>query len=193
MHWSLPDDAQLELWPDFVPLAERASLFTHLHAALPWQSRAIRIAGRDVLEPRLTAFIGDAEAGYTYSGRYNAPDAWPEALQALRIRVSEVAGAAFNCVLCNFYRDGRDSMGMHADNEAELGVRPSIASLSLGATRRFQLRHRKSPDARLDLDLVDGSLLVMRGDIQTHYRHGVPKQLAIHAPRINLTFRLVRH
>jgi alkylated DNA repair dioxygenase AlkB len=105
--------------------------------------------------------------------------------------VSAAADLRFNSVLCNLYRDGRDSMGMHSDGERELGQNPVIASLSLGAVRRFQLRHRRRKGAGLDLDLPDGSLLIMRGALQHHYRHGVPKQPQINAPRINLTFRKI--
>ncbi|HTU63812.1 MAG TPA: alpha-ketoglutarate-dependent dioxygenase AlkB, partial [Polyangiales bacterium] len=91
------------------------------------------------------------------------------------------------------YRDGSDSMGLHSDAERELGENPVIASLSLGATRRFQLRHRKRREGKLDIDLPSGSLLVMRGTTQHHYRHGVPKQPNVLAPRINLTFRRIVH
>jgi len=115
--------------------------------------------------------------------------------------VVERTGSALNCVLCNRYRSGVDSMGFHSDAERELGRNPVIASLSLGAARRFQLRHR-DPNrldnsdhgealSKLDLDLPSGSLLIMRGSTQHHYRHGVPKQPGIVEPRINLTFRRI--
>jgi alkylated DNA repair dioxygenase AlkB len=162
-----------------------------LRAALPFAAKEIVIFGRPVMQPRLTAWIGDAGAVYRYSGTRNEPAPWPEALSELRARVSDVAGVPFNSVLCNLYRSGTDSMGMHSDSEPELGRNPVIASLSLGAVRRFQLRHRKRKGVRLDLDLPDGSLLVMRGALQHFYRHGVPKQPSILGERINLTFRLV--
>ena len=120
-----------------------------------------------------------------------APSPWPPVVGELRARVSAQLGVTFNSVLCNLYEDGRNSMGLHADAEPELGPNPVIASLSLGATRRFQLRHRKLRDEKLDLDLQAGSLLIMRGTLQTHYRHGVPKQLRVLEPRINLTFRRI--
>ncbi|HEY2735582.1 MAG TPA: alpha-ketoglutarate-dependent dioxygenase AlkB [Polyangiales bacterium] len=194
MHWSLKDGGELTLFPQFIPVAERAQLFAGLRDALPWQSREIRVAGRLVREPRLTAWVGDPAAVYTYSGRRNEPMPWPELLVPLRERISQTAREEMNSVLANLYRDGRDSMGFHADKERELGIDPVIASLSLGATRRFQLRHRSDRDARLDLDLDlgDGSLLVMAGTLQHHFRHGVPKQPGVLAPRINLTFRRVR-
>lgn len=200
MRWTLPLGAELELLEDFIPTAERGTLFSQLQLAVPWQKGTIRIAGKDYPEPRLSAWIGDPDAVYTYSGRTNDPTPWPPVLADLRSRIASQVDAAFNSVLCNLYEDGSHSMGMHSDAEPELGRDPVIASLSLGATRRFQLRRRKpragaaeasDSHAKLDLDLTDGSLLIMRGTLQTHYRHGVPKQLRVTAARINLTFRHV--
>lgn len=199
MFWDLVTGAELELIDGFIPAPECAALFERVRAAVPWQKRSIRIAGRDVLEPRLTAWVGDTDAVYTYSGRINAPTPWPPVLRDLRDRIAAQLQGAFNSVLCNLYEDGSNSMGMHADAEPELGPMPLIASLSLGATRRFQLRPRKPKAAepplaratKLDLDLSDGSLLIMRGALQRHYRHGVPKQPLIQAARINLTFRQI--
>lgn len=191
MNWELPDDGRLELWPDFIPQPERASLFGALSASIPFERKQIRVFGRSVDQPRLTAWIGDADAVYTYSGVRNDPLPWPPLLAALRERVAATVGVPFNSVLCNLYRNGADSMGMHADRERELGERPVIASLSLGTVRRFQLRHRKLRAVGLDLDLPDGSLLVMRGALQQHYRHGVPRQPKIAGARMNLTFRRV--
>jgi alkylated DNA repair dioxygenase AlkB len=192
VRWLLDDDAEVELIADFIDPAACDAVFAAVDSAVVWQSRQIRIAGRLIDEPRQTAWIGDADAVYTYSGRRNAPEPWPQVLSELRARVCETTQTPFNSVLCNLYRDGRDSMGMHADNEPELGDNPRIASLSLGATRRFQLRHRRVRTARLDLDLASGSLLVMSGALQRHYRHGVPKQAEICEPRINLTFRCIQ-
>jgi alkylated DNA repair dioxygenase AlkB len=196
MHWQLLDGGELELIAPFIAPDACAALFDAVRAAVPWQEREIRIAGRWIKEPRLTAWIGDADAAYTYSGRLNTPEPWPDVIGELRRDVGAAVGSrdAFNSVLCNLYRDGRDSMGMHADKEPELGEAPLIASLSLGATRRFQLRHRRERTddrAKLDLELHAGSLLIMRGSLQQHYRHGVPKQLGVSEPRINLTFRRI--
>ncbi|HKU44691.1 MAG TPA: alpha-ketoglutarate-dependent dioxygenase AlkB [Polyangiales bacterium] len=189
MDWALPDDGFVTLLADFIPAGERAGWFERLRAAVPFEVKQIKILGRSVTQPRLTAWVGDASAVYTYSGVRHEPLAWPPELAELRERVASAAGVPFDSVLCNLYRDGRDSMGMHSDSERELGRNPVIASLSLGAVRRFQLRHRKLKGVGLDLDLPDGSLLIMRGALQHHYRHGVPKQPQIDAPRINLTFR----
>ena len=194
MRWQLLDGGELELLLDFIAKSEQLALFEALSRDVPWQQREIKMFGRAVLEPRETAWIGDPQAIYSYSGRVNEPAPWPRKLADMRTRVAERSSAELNCVLCNRYRDGHDSMGFHADAEPELGRNPVIASLSLGATRRFQLRHRKRADAelaKLDLDLPSGSLLIMRGTTQQHYRHGVPKQPSIVSPRINLTFRRI--
>lgn len=191
MFWELPDDGIVELVEHFVPAGTAGELFRTLRDAIPFESKTIRIMGREIVSPRLSAWVGDPGAVYRYSGTHNVPQPWPEPLAALRAQVAQRCDAPFNSVLCNLYRDGADSMGMHSDSERELGRNPVIASVSLGAVRRFQLRHRKRRDAKLDLDLPDGSLLIMRGALQHHYRHGVPKQPAIRAPRLNLTFRYV--
>jgi alkylated DNA repair dioxygenase AlkB len=191
MHWSLKDGGELELFAHFISKEQCPQLFAAVQASVSWQSREIRIAGKSVAEPRLTAWVGDPEAVYTYSGRRNEPEPWSVVLGELRRQISLAAREDMNSVLCNLYRDGHDSMGFHADKERELGDNPVIASLSLGATRRFQLRHRSDATARLDLDLESGSLLVMRGTLQHHFRHAVPKQPAVREPRINLTFRRI--
>jgi alkylated DNA repair dioxygenase AlkB len=191
MHWQLLDGGELELLDDFVDPAECRALLPRLRSELPWQTRSIRMFGGWVPEPRQTAWIGDPEAVYTYSGRVNEPTPWPACLQSLRERVSARTGTAFNAVLCNLYENGLSSMGLHADAEKELGPNPVIAALSFGATRRFQLRHRKLASEKLAFDLREGSLLIMRGTLQSHYRHGVPKQPQVQDARINLTFRRI--
>ena len=187
----MPAGGEIELLEAFVPPDASGAIFAALRAQIGFEQRPIRIMGRTVMQPRLSAWVGDPGAAYTYSGVLNAPAPWSPALQELRAAVSAAACESFNSVLCNLYRDGADSMGFHADAERELGPEPVIASLSLGATRRFQVRHRRAAADRLDIDLHDGSLLIMRGELQQHYRHAVPKQRAISEPRINLTFRRI--
>jgi alkylated DNA repair dioxygenase AlkB len=172
------------------PEAERA--FGDLTHQVPWEERAIRIFGREVVQPRLVSFHGEPDAEYTYSGALQRPLPFTSTLARLRDELSSLLDVPFNSVLCNLYRDGRDSMGMHSDAEPELGKDPVVASLSLGAARKFTLRHRRGPThGKLDLWLGSGSLLVMRGSTQHVYRHGVPKVTTKVGPRINLTFRRV--
>ena len=189
--------AELLFEPAFLPAAKAQVLLAQLTAAVAWEQRSIRIFGQEIPQPRLTAWYGDAEARYTYSGLAWEPRPWLPALQALRQRLEAATGARFNSVLLNLYRNGRDSMGWHADDEPELGSAPAIASLSLGATRRFRLRpYRAQPRAGLGpapfgLDLPSGSLLLMRGPTQQHWQHALPKTARPVGPRLNLTFRWV--
>ncbi len=148
--------------------------------------------GRPVRVPRLVAWHGDPVAVYTYSGTEHRPLPWTPVLVRVRRRVEALTGHEFNAVLLNLYRDGRDGMGWHSDDEPELGPEPVVASASFGATRRFCLRHRRRRESRLDLPLGHGSLLLMHGATQRHWLHAVPKTRAPVGPRVNLTFRTVR-
>jgi len=177
-----------ERWLDDEPAR---ALFDALRDGVAWRTERIRIAGRWYEQPRLVSWFGDADASYTYSGLTLSPEPWPATIAAVRARLVEETGTSFNSVLCNYYRDGHDSMGFHADDEPELGASPTIASVSLGATRRFALRHKRDKGARLDLDLPGGSLLVMSGTTQHFWRHGVPKRQPSVSGRINLTFRRI--
>ena len=186
----LDDDGRLLLFEGFVPWEEAGVLGARLMADLAWRQESIRIAGRLVAQPRLSAWYGDPEAHYRYSGLSLSPSPFTSDLEELRGRVEGAAGARFNAVLCNLYRDGCDSVGWHADAEPELGRDPVVGSLSFGATRRFMLRHVRRA-TRHEFALAAGTLLVMAGSTQHHYRHSVPKERAVGAPRVNLTFRRV--
>ncbi|MET0328949.1 MAG: alpha-ketoglutarate-dependent dioxygenase AlkB [Luteimonas sp.] len=184
-----------ELLPAWLPSRPADALFDSLAADVPWTRHRLRMFGREVDAPRLSCWIGDPGIAYRYSGTRFAPQPWPDALSAMRDAVSAEAGVAFNSVLANLYRDGRDAMGWHSDDEPELGPQPVIASLSLGATRRFVLKAR-APGAecvveRHVLELPHGSLLLMRGDCQARYRHALPRTAKQVGPRINLTFRKI--
>ena len=171
-----------------------AAVLAELTATIPWRQEPIRLFGKQVLQPRLTAWHGDPTAHYSYSGLALAPQPWTPALQKLRQQVEAASNARFNSVLLNLYRNERDSMGWHADDEPALGPAPVIASVSLGATRRFRFRPRDSqytPHAPVSLELPGGSLLVMRGPTQQHWQHAVPKTARPTAARLNLTFRLI--
>ncbi len=157
----------------------------------PWSQPRVRLFGRQLDSPRLACWYGDAGAVYTYSGQRNRPRPWTPLLEEIRRAVEHDSGEIFNSVLLNLYRDGDDRMGWHADDEAELGEQPLIASLSLGACRRFRLAHRRRRQRRCELLLGDGSLLLMRPPLQSEWRHCVPREPAVTAARINLTFRRV--
>lgn len=169
------------------------ALFASLRAAIAWREEDIVLFGKRYQQPRLLAWYGESDASYRYSGKRYEPQPWITELRALRERIEELAQARFNSVLANLYRDENDSMGLHADDEPELGTRPVIASLSLGEERVFRLRHRSRRDIKsVRLPLPSGSLLIMRGDTQRNWKHEVPKERRPCGPRINLTFRSVR-
>ena len=185
-------DADVALWPQWLDTAEADALFAELRQAIAWETHRIRLFGRELDSPRLSCWIGDPGAAYTYSRSRFEPRPWPSALAAVRERVEQDCGTHFNSVLANLYRDGRDSMGWHSDNEPELGPEPVILSFSFGGVRRFRLRHRHDPSLRLELDLPSGSLLRMAGATQRLYRHDLPKTARAVPARINLTFRTIR-
>jgi alkylated DNA repair dioxygenase AlkB len=183
--------AEVHLEPAWLEPGEAGALFEALRAAIPWETYRIRLFSRDVDSPRLSCWIGDPDATYTYSGTRFRPNPWPVVLEPVCERLARECGINFNSVLANLYRDGRDSMGWHSDDERELGAQPVIASLSLGATRRFVLKHRNDPSRKLALDLPHGSLLRMRGATQANYRHALPRTAKPIEARINLTFRRI--
>lgn len=182
----LPRDGIVRLHEHALAETDAGRLFQELMTVTPWRHEIATVMGRRVPIPRLTAWHG--EAGYVYSGIRMAPAPWNAPLLELKAAAEACAGHAFNSVLLNLYRDGRDSVSWHADNEPGLGRNPVIASISLGATRRFQMKHRLG-DERLSLDLPPGSCLVMAGATQHHWLHQVPKTSRPVGPRINLTFR----
>ncbi|MBA2237492.1 MAG: alpha-ketoglutarate-dependent dioxygenase AlkB [Lysobacter sp.] len=183
--------ARLQYDPGWLGHGDSGALFEDLRRGLAWEVHRIRLFGRLVDSPRLSCWIGDPGARYRYSGADFDPHPWPAALLPVRERLARELGIHFNSVLANLYRCGNDAMGWHSDDEPELGAEPTIASLSLGARRRFVLRHRSDPDRKLALDLAAGSLLVMAGQTQQHYRHALPRTRRAVGERINLTFRHV--
>jgi len=173
---------------------DHASALEALVGALPLRREPVTVFGRTHLTPRLTSWHGDPGCAYAYSGRRFEPEPWTEGLAAIRDRLEPIAGVRFNCVLANYYRDGADSMGAHADDEPELGPAPDdirIASVSLGARRRFVLQHRRTK-AKREWSLGEGNVLVMGGTLQRSWVHHVPKTRRPVGPRLNLTFRLIR-
>lgn len=175
LDWGAPDDA----------------ILSRLTAEIPWRQESIVLFGKTHLQPRLICWMGDPDCRYRYSGRTYEPVPWHPLVADLRTRVERRAQARFNTVLLNLYRNGQDSMGFHADDESELGARPVIASLSFGAERRMHFRHRHERIPTERISLPGGSLLIMRGDTQTNWKHAIPKTRKPIGPRVNLTFRRI--
>ena len=165
--------------------------FVALRERVGWRQDYLRMFGRLISVPRLESWVADEGLDYTYSGIHHDPDPWSEELLMLRNLVSEHAGATFNSVLCNLYRDGNDGVDWHADDESEFGPMPVIGSLSRGATRRFDLRRADDHAEKIELDLHHGDLVIMRGMTQALWKHRVPKTKKPVGERINLTFRSV--
>ena len=176
--------------PYFLEPGFADEFFESLLPGVAWKQDVIRLYGRTIPVPRLTAWYGDNDASYTYSGIRNEPSEWISPLQELRDRLEKSTTIRFNSVLLNRYRTGKDSLSWHADDEPELGMRPTIASISLGATRTFQLQHRVSGEV-IALSLEHGSLLLMSGETQQLWKHQVPKDRSVTGERINLTFRSI--
>ena len=181
--------AELRWWPDAVAPGQADRWLDALRADIDWQEEQLTLFGRQVQAPRLIAWHGDAGRSYRYSGVTHHPSPWTPLLAEIRDSVQQLAGHAFNSVLLNYYRHGQDSMGWHADDEAELGPNPVIASLSLGQDRRMRFRRRRQHSDTRELLLTHGSLLVMSGQTQSHWHHAIPKTRRAPGPRINLTFR----
>ncbi|MES2890434.1 MAG: alpha-ketoglutarate-dependent dioxygenase AlkB [Bacteroidota bacterium] len=187
----LPVDGQAYYFPGLFGARLADDLLKELLVAIPWKQEPIRMFGKQVMQPRLTAYYGDADKPYTYSGITMVPAPWTNALRIIKEKVEMIAGVHFNAALLNQYRDGADSMGWHRDNERSLGQNPVIASVSLGAARKFSLRHYTNKKLVRTLELQHGSLLLMQGATQHHWEHQLPKTAVHKGLRVNITFRVV--
>lgn len=167
-------------------------LFLELFNDIDWKQQEVIVYGKKHLQPRLVAWFGDSGTSYTYAGLMLQPSPWITSILEIKAICEELAGTHFNSVLLNLYRDGDDTVGWHSDNEPELGVNPTIASVSLGATRRFDLRH-KSTKETVKVPLSSGFVLIMTGRTQAEWSHQVPRTKKVKEPRINLTFRRICH
>jgi alkylated DNA repair dioxygenase AlkB len=185
-------DADIQLYESFWPPEASDRGFTQLLQETPWRQETAHLFQRSIPIPRLTAWYGDRGKTYAYSGIEMQPEPWTTTLLELKTAIETVVSASFNSVLLNLYRTGQDSVGWHSDDEPELGRNPIIASVSLGATRRFSLKHKRRKDLNpVHLDLSHGSLLLMQGPTQHNWVHQVPKTTKPIEPRINLTFRTI--
>ena len=193
MQISLPD-ADLQLFPQHFPIAVAEKLFLGLKNNIPWVQNRIKFYGKESLVPRLESWHGDKGMSYTYSGISMDAKPWTNELREIKSSIEPIAEITFNSVLINYYRDGKDRVAWHSDDEKELGINPVIASVSLGAERKFKFRHKKFKENQLkhEVLLTNGSLLVMSGPTQHYWHHEIPRTARPIGPRINLTFRVIK-
>jgi len=191
MHNILPHNGEIYFIPDFLNKKEADHYLKILLHAIKWEQQSIKIFGRQVPQPRLTAAFADEGVVYGYSGLQLDASAWTPELLEIKSKIQSFSNETFNTALLNLYRNGRDSMGWHRDNEKELGKEPVIASLSLGATRKFLLREKATKSGLISLSLTHGSLILMRGKSQQYWEHSVPKTVGEAGERVNVTFRRV--
>lgn len=186
-------NADVTMFRVFFSHAESDRFFLSLLTQTQWRQDKIRIYGKQINLPRLTAWYGDPGKSYSYSGISMDPSPWTETLLEIKSRVDREAQVRLNSVLLSLYRDGNDSLSWHQDDEPELGEDPVIASVSFGATRAFQFRYKPDKNlSKVSIDLTHGSLLIMKGPTQRFWMHQVPKTSKLVSPRINLTFRVIR-
>jgi alkylated DNA repair dioxygenase AlkB len=185
-------DADVSILHSLDTHASYDSIFRALDRDSKWQQRRMWMYGRWVDQPRLTAWHGEPDRVYKYSGIKEIPMPWTDTLLELKRRVEDCTETRFNSVLLNKYRDQNDSMGFHSDDEKELGPEPIIASISLGATRTFIFQHRVRKDLKkVSIPLLEGSVLLMKGMTQRNWKHAINRETGICGARINLTFRRI--
>lgn len=185
----LPNGEYIHI-PHFFNAPESDHYLRVLRQKVEWKQESMNMYGRQLPFPRLIAWYGDDQKPYSFSGITLDPFPWLPELTEIKKRLEPIAKIEFNRVLLNLYRDGRDSVGWHTDAEPGLGKNPVIASVSFGATRKFQLRHMQSKE-KVELELSHGSLLIMMGEMQHFWQHQIPKTAKPVGERINLTFRVM--
>jgi alkylated DNA repair dioxygenase AlkB len=181
----------MEYHPGIFDAKESIALMETFINTVPWQQKAVTMYGKQMITPRLTAWYGDAGKDYTFSGtKYNSIP-WTKELSQIKQITEQIAGIEFNSVLLNYYRDGNDSVAWHSDDEYELGIKPVIASVSFGQARRFDIRHKTDHKNKYSIELENGSLLLMKGDMQHNWEHRIAKSTKHLKERVNLTFRVI--
>ena len=185
----LNEDGIIEHYPCVFP--EHWRLLEVLQQEVHWSQDKIKLFGKLIPIPRLQAWYGDNGVEYTYSGLTMSALLWTKTLQKIKMQVEQLTSEKFNSVLCNYYRNGRDYVAYHSDDEPELGKFPVIASVSLGVNRVMGLKHRFDKNKELKFSLLGGSLHVSRGAMQEMWQHSLLKRPSIQGPRINLTFRKI--
>lgn len=178
-------------YPSFFNKVESDLLFKNLRENILWKQESMNMYGKKIDFPRLTAWYGNNDKPYSFSGITLQPHPWTSEILTIKNKIEPIAKTEFNSVLLNLYRDGNDSISWHTDAEKELGINPIIASVNFGASRKFQLRHIKTKE-KLEIELTQGSLLIMQGELQHFWQHQVPKTSKVVGERINLTFRVIK-
>ena len=188
-------DSDINLHQDHFDAEIAGNLLRELTEEIPWVQNKIKFYGKESLVPRLESWHGDEGMSYTYSGIKMDAKPWTQNLLMIKESIEPIAKTTFNSVLINYYRDGKDRVAWHSDDEKELGKNPVIASVSLGAERKFKLRHKKYKENQLqhEVFLQNGSLLLMSGSTQHHWLHEIPRTAKPIGPRINLTFRVIKN
>lgn len=187
---SIPNGEYICL-PDFFTKSESDKYFQVLKNDILWKQESMNMYGKQVMFPRLTAWYGDNDKPYSFSGITLRPHSWTKELFEIKNKIEPIANTQFNSVLLNQYRNGNDSISWHTDAEKELGLNPIIGSVNFGATRKFQLRHIHTKE-KIEIELTHGSLLIMQGELQHFWQHQVPKTTQKVNERINLTFRVIK-
>ena len=187
----LPRDGEAFYFGKIFSEDQAATHFENLLEKVNWQHDEVMIFGKKIVTNRKTAWYGKEEYEYTYSKMTKKASLWIPELLPLKEKAEEVTGMEFNSCLLNLYQSGEEGMGWHSDAEAELGKHPAIASVSLGAQRKFVLKHKASAE-KIEIQLEPGSLLLMAGETQQHWLHSLPKTKRVKEPRINLTFRNIK-
>lgn len=185
-------DADLEYYPNFFDFNKANAFLEQLKSDVPWQQDEITIYGKTINQPRLTALYGNEGKPYRYSNIVMQPHQWSSLIMFIKNEIEIVCNQNFTTVLLNYYRNGNDSMGWHADDEKELGRNPIIASVSFGAERIFQMKHNTIPNLKQNIRLEHGSLLLVKGTTQHYWKHQIPKTSKPTGARINLTFRILK-
>ena len=184
-------DAEIYLYPGLFNEQEADQFFTDLKNEISWQQEQITLYGQVHNLPRLTAWHGERDKSYTYSGIEVNSSPWTSTLLKIKDKIENVSKINFNAVLLNLYRNGRDSVAWHADDEPELGKNPVIGSVTLGEARPFQMKHKINKQEKRTIILQHGSFLLMKGTTQHQWLHQIPKSKKQLGERINLTFRVV--
>ncbi len=187
----LPFDGEAYLHENVFDTQECHQYLKKLEEEINWKQEPIKIFGKAVMQPRLTAWCSNNNRSYSYSGITMQAQPFSEGLMQIKLKVDTLCEVAFSNALLNWYRDGNDSMGWHRDNEKELGKNPTIASVSFGASRKFEFRNYANKKLKQTLILPSGSVLIMKGETQQYWEHQLPKSTSILSPRINITFRLM--